>query len=245
MRDLLIGISHLVDGFELMTKPGVKRFVAIPVLINILLFIGAFFLLRHFMGEFNAWILHYLPTWLHWLTYLLWLLFFISFFTFFIFAFVTLANVIAAPFNSLLSEKVENYLTGKTLSSLSLLENIKDIPRIIGRQIAILGYYLPRAILLFILFFIPVVQTIAPILWFLFHAWFLTLTYIDYPTDNHRVALLEVRIRLSQNRLTSLGFGIAVLVVTMVPILNLFAIPAAVAGATKYWVATLKHLHPK
>lgn len=236
MNNVFIGITHLIDGFTLITKSGVKRFVAIPVAINILLFIGAFFLLRHFVSEFNAWFLHYLPTWLHWLSYILWFLFFISFFIVFIYAFVTLANLISAPFNSLLSEKVENYLTGHTSSSLSLFENIKDVPRIIGRQLGILGYYLPRAILLLILFFIPVVHIIAPFLWFLFNAWFLAFTYIDYPTDNHRVPLTDVRVWLKQNRFTSLGFGMAVLVATMVPFLNLFAIPAAVAGATKYWV---------
>lgn len=241
MNNVLIGITHLVDGFELMTKPGVKRFVAIPVAINILLFISAFFLLRHFVGQFNAWFLHFLPTWLHWLSYILWFLFFISFFIVFVYAFVTLANIIAAPFNSLLSEKVENYLTGHTSASLSLFENVKDVPRILGRQLGILGYYLPRAILLLILFFIPVVHVIVPFLWFLFNAWFLAFTYIDYPTDNHRVPLVEVRIWLKQNRSTSLGFGMAVLVVTMVPVVNLFAIPAAVAGATKYWVMTQKN----
>lgn len=236
MRAVFSGITYLVDGFELLGKPGIKRFVIVPVLINFILFFGAFFLFRHFMAEFNAWLIHHLPTWLSWLTYFLWLLFFLCFFILFVYTFITLANLIAAPFYSLLSEKIENYLTGNTTLSLSFIETIKDTPRIVGRQLAILAYYLLWAILLFILFFIPVIQSITPILWFLFHAWFLALTYIDYPTDNHRIPLKEVRLWLKQNRFTSLGFGMGVLVCSMVPILNLFAIPAAVAGATKYWV---------
>lgn len=235
-----IGASYLLAGFGLLTKPGIKRYVIIPLLINIFLFIGFFFLLYHYMGVFNVWLSHYLPNWLHWLSYILWLLFFISFLLLFVYTFVIIGNFIAAPFNSLLSEKVELYLTGKTLESRSLVENIKDVPRIIGRQLAILGYYLPRALLCLILFFVPVVQAIAAIIWFVFNAWFMTITYLDYPTDNHRISIDKVKDWLGRKRGIALGFGLSVLVITMIPILNFLIIPAAVAGATKFWLVEWK-----
>ena len=241
MNNPITGLHYLISGFELITKSGIRRFVIIPVLINILLFIGLFLLLRHYMGEFNLWFAHFLPSWLHWLSSILWILFFISFFLIFIYTFVTLGNIVAAPFNSLLAEKVEWYLTGNEVEGRSLLENIKDIPRILGRQLAILGYYLPRALVLLILFFIPIVQTVATLLWFLFNAWFMTLTYIDYPTDNHHIPLKQVHAWLKERRMTSMGLGISVLVITMMPIVNFFIIPAAVAAATKFWVEESKH----
>lgn len=230
------GFGYFMEGFHLIAQPGIKRFVAVPLAINIILFTGLFFLLRHFIGEFNAWFAHHLPAWLHWLTNILWVLFFISFVLIFVFAFVTIANIIAAPFNSFLAEKVELHLTGKLPEQRTLMENIKDIPRIVGRQLVILGYFLLWAVPLLILFFIPLIQAIAPILWFLFHAWYLTMTYVDYPTDNHRIPIKTVRTWLKQRRFVSLSFGISVLVATMIPILNFFTIPAAVAGATKFWV---------
>ena len=223
-------------GFDLITKPGLKRFVAIPLIINIFSFILLFFVFRHFVSEFNAWFANLLPTWLHWLSAILWLLFFISFLLFFIFTFVLFANIFSAPFNSLLSQKVEYYLTGRVADERNLFENIKDVPRLLGRQFSVLGYYVPRALLLLILFFIPVIQVVAAVCWFLFNAWFMTLTYLDYPTDNHRVSFRDTRDWLSQRRWTGLGFGISVLVATMVPVLNLFAMPAAVAGATQCWI---------
>lgn len=230
------GISYFLAGFSLLTKPGIKRFVIIPLLINFILFMGLFFLLRHFMSEFNQWFEGLLPNWLHWLSAILWFLFFISFFLVFIYTFVTIANLISAPFNSLLAEKVELYLTNKVPASLGLYENVKDVPRILGRQFGILGYYLPRALLILVLFFIPVIQAIAPLIWFLFNAWNMALTYIDYPTDNHRVPLKDVRAWLKEKKFISYGFGISVLVATMIPVLNFFTIPAAVAGATKFWI---------
>lgn len=236
MNNPIAGMKYFIAGFGLISKPGIKRFVVIPLTINIVLFVGLFFLLRHFVGEFNLWFAHHLPAWLRWLGAFLWLLFFISFVLIFVYTFVTVANLISAPFNSLLAEKVEFYLTGKVLESRSLAENIKDIPRIVGRQLAILGYYLPRAILLLVLFIVPLVQAVAAILWFLFNAWYMTMTYIDYPTDNQRVPLRDVRIWLKQKRWLSLGFGISVLIASMIPILNFFSIPAAVAAATKLWV---------
>lgn len=240
MNNLIRGVNYFLAGFGLITKPGVRQFVIIPLLINILIFIGLFFVLRHFMAAFNTWFANFLPAWLHWLDIVLWILFFISFFLLFIFTFVIIANIIAAPFNSFLAEQVEFYLTGKILQPRSLWENIKDIPRIIKRQFLVLGYYLPRAMAIFILFFIPLVQTIAPFIWFLFHAFIMTLTYIDYPTDNHRIPMQDVRAALSQKRWVSLGFGVSVLVATMIPILNFLSVPIAVAGATKLWLEESK-----
>lgn len=236
MNHPVIGMGYFIDGFGLIMRPGMKRFVIIPLTINIIFFIGLFFLLTHYLAEFNVWFASHLPTWLQWLGGLLWLLFFICFVLIFIFTFVAVANIISAPFNSFLAEKVELYLTGQVPEQRSLLDNLKDVPRIVGRQLAILGYYLPRLLALVVLFFIPLIQAVAPVLWFLFSAWFLTMTYLDYPTDNHRISVRDMRLWLQQKRWISLGFGVSVLVASMIPVLNFFTIPAAVAGGTKFWL---------
>ncbi len=230
------GIHYLINGFILLTKPGIKRYAVIPLLINIALFIGMFFIAKHYFLELNQWILHLLPTWLQWLSYMLWIVFFIGFFLVIIYTFVTLANIIASPFNSLLSEKIEYYLTGKSLPSQTIWGSIKDITRVMARQLAIIGYSLPRAIVLLILFVIPILQLAAPLLWFIFSAWLMALQYIDYPTDNHKIPFEDVRNQLFQKKWLSLSFGLSVLIFSMIPILNCIVIPAAVAGATKLWV---------
>ncbi|MHB1948603.1 MAG: sulfate transporter CysZ [Gammaproteobacteria bacterium] len=233
------GVNYLFDGFKLLLKPGIKRFVIIPLLINIILFATLFILAKHYFGVFNHWFTLHLPHWLAWLGSILWVIFFFGFFLVMIYTFVTLANLIAAPFNSLLAEKVQLYLTGKVQEQ-SLLSTLKDVPRIMGRQLAILGYYLPRAIVVLILFFVPVIQLVAAIIWFLFNASFMTITYIDYPTDNNRIPLRVILMQLKSARWLSLGFGSAVLVLTMIPVVNFFVIPAAVAGATKLWIEQYK-----
>ena len=230
------GLFYLMNGFQLIRQPGVKRFVIIPLIINIMIFAGLFFYAKHLFHGVTEWLLNLLPHWLQWLGSILWLLFFIGFFFLVIYTFVMIANVIAAPFNSFLAEKIEYHLTGQERKSLSFWETLKDTPRILKRQLALLGYYLPRAILLLILFFIPFVQIIAPVLWFLFHAWLMTLQFVDYPTDNQRIPIPEVQVALNKKKALSYTFGGATLLLSMIPFLNFFVMPAAVAGATKMWI---------
>lgn len=236
MNNPLSGLRYFLRGFVLIFTPGLRRFVIVPLLINIALFIGLFILAFHYYGELNQWFMHFLPAWLHWLAMVLWLFFFISFFIVFVYAFVTVGNLLAAPFNSFLAEKVELHLTGKLHDQRSLAENIRDIPRIVGRQVSIMGYYFPRALLLLLLFFIPAFQPVAAIIWFLFSAWYLSLTYLDYITDNHRVPISDVRAWQKSRKLASLEFGVCVLLASMIPVINFFSIPAAVAGATCFWL---------
>ncbi len=234
------GLHYLANGLALITKPGIKRYVFIPLIINIILFIGMFFIAKYYFLELNQWILHLLPSWLQWLSYVLWVIFFIGFFLMIIYTFVIIANIIASPFNSLLSEKIEHYLTGHTLPPQSIWASLKDIPRVISRQLAIIGYSLPRAIVLLVLFFIPFIQLAAPFIWFIFSAWLMTLQYIDYPTDNHKIPFKEVRSQLFQKKGLSLSFGLGVLICSMIPVLNFIIMPAAVAGATQMWVEQFK-----
>jgi CysZ protein len=230
------GLHYFFEGFELITRPGLKRYVIIPALINIVFFTLMFVLAWHYMQELNIWVMHHIPHWLAFLSVLLWLVFFISFILFFVYTFIIIANIIAAPFNALLAEKVEFFLTGKTLASKGLFDFIKDIPTIIGRQLSIVFYYLLRTALILILFFIPVIQSLAPLLWFLFSAWFIAISYVDYVADNHHVTVNQMRAALAREPGLALVFGASVLVASMVPVLNFFTIPAAVAGATKLWI---------
>jgi CysZ protein len=49
-----------------------------------------------------------------------------------------------------------------------------------------------------------------------------------------------VRTRIASERLTTYGFGAAVMLGSMVPLLNLVIMPAAVCGATLYWTERLR-----
>jgi CysZ protein len=153
------------------------------------------------------------------------------------FTFTTLANIIAAPFNGFLSEKVEVVVRGEDPSPpFRWSELVAMVPRTLGREMRKLGYFLPRAIGLFILSFIPVVNIIAAPLWILFGIWMMCVQYIDYPADNNKLGWNEMLAWLREKRWQSLGFGGSVYLVLLIPGLNVVMMPAAVAGATLFWV---------
>jgi CysZ protein len=234
-----IGAAGLLQGLALLNTPGLRRFVALPLLINILLFIGSIGVLAdQFNGLVNGW-LSYLPEWLGWLEWFFWVVFALTAMLLVFYTFSILANIVAAPFNSLLAEAVEKHLTGQPLpASGSFMQALNEAPQAIFDELRKLGYMALLAIPLFILSLF--IAPIAPFLWMIFSAWMLTLEYSDYPMGNNNLRFPEQRRLLRQNKLLSLGFGGATLFATMIPLVNFLVMPAAVAGATKLWVSQIK-----
>jgi len=59
--------------------------------------------------------------------------------------------------------------------------------------------------------------------------------FIDYPADNQGVDFTDTISRMRQHRSSCLFFGAGVTFFMSIPIVNLFAMPAAVAGGTILW----------
>lgn len=233
----LSGIYYFFKGMQMLGCKGLRRFVVIPLSVNLILFAGLFYLGIHYFSYVVDWINALLPSWLHWLNGLLWILFVIAAIIIITYTFTLVGNVIAAPFNGFLSEKVEKMVTGTeqiTDGRWSII--YKDIPRSIKRALQFVVYYLPRAVLALILFFIPAIQVIATPVWFFLNGWMMTVQYMDYPMDNHRISFGDMRNLLGQKRWVNLSFGSIVMVATMIPVVNFIVMPVAVIGATLLWV---------
>jgi len=235
------GIRHLLVGFKLLSKPGVRVFVFIPLAINMLLFSLSIYILNHYFGLWMERLLGWLPGWLSFFESMLWLIFAVLVLVIVACSFTVLANLIAAPFNSFLSEAVERHLSGQQ-SQKSRRSLIAEVACSLWRELAKLRYYLPRVLALVVLGFIPVLNSASPFLWALFSVWMMAVQYLDYPMDSNGVEFPAMRERLGQRRLTTLGFGSSVLLATLVPVLNWFVMPAAVAGATALWVREYKNI---
>jgi len=233
----LSGPQYLREGLKLILSPGLRLFVILPLTVNLLLFGGLIYLaLRQFEGWVDAF-MPSLPDWLMFLEYLLWPLFVTLVVLMVFFTFTLLANIIAAPFNGFLAEKVETVARGEDSSPpFSWTELLAMLPRTLGREARKLGYFAPRALALLALSFIPVVNLAAAPLWLLFGVWMMAVQYIDYPADNNKLSWTEMMVWLRQCRWKSLSFGAVTYAALLVPGLNLLVMPAAVAGATLFWV---------
>ncbi|OOZ35891.1 sulfate transporter CysZ [Solemya velesiana gill symbiont] len=229
----IAGFNFLLEGLKLLLKPGLKRYLIVPLITNILIFTLIGWIGYTQFEAIQDWMLPE-SSWLNYLRWILWPLFALAALLITFYTFTVVANLIAAPFNSILAERVELLLTGQKANdgNGSLFAAIG--PAILS-ELRKLGYFLLRAIPLLILFVIPGINVIAPFLWLLFSAWFLALEYADYPMGNHGLSFPVQHKRMKKLRLTALGFGGGITLFMMIPLLNLAIMPAAVAGATVMW----------
>ncbi len=230
MFSFIKGFLDCFGGFALLFKPGIKRFVLIPFFINAGLFYLAIDLLRN---QMNTWLEQLLPNWLSWLEWLILPLFWVAILLIVFYTFTVIANLIAAPFNSLLSSRIEVMLTGKQPKDINSDSFFKLMIRTTKSEIQKILYAIKWFIPLIIITFIPVINIAAPFLWILFAAWFFALQYNDYPLANRGCYFEQVKIYNRKNRMSALGLGTATFILTSIPIVNFFAMPIAVAGATK------------
>jgi CysZ protein len=237
MSNPFAGIGYFFQGLRLIAQPSLRTYVMIPLLINITLFGG---LLWFGAGQFEVfinWLMPELPEWLQWSEGLLWVVFAVAAVLILFFTFSLLANIVAAPFNGLLAEAVEIHLTGERADSAGGWQKmLRELLPTFVDEFRKLAYLLAWSLPFLVLFLIPVINLAAPFLWLAFSAWMLTVEYADYPMGNHGLRSDEQKRRLRGKRLLSFGFGGAVTIATMIPVVNFLVMPAAVAGATAMWV---------
>jgi CysZ protein len=238
VKSFWIGADCAFRGLGTLGRPGIRRFVAIPLLINVLVFGGGLWWASTSLASLvDAWVeraVSWLPGWLNWLAltveWLLWAVLGVGALIVIFYSFTILANLIAAPYNGLLAEQVERRLYDNLPNSGSPLW--KELVRAPAQELKKLFYFLIRAVPLLLLFLIPGINILAPFIWAAFTSWMLALQYLDYPLGNHGLAFAEQRKVLRMERPMMLGFGAVVLFFTMIPVLNFFAMPTAVVGAT-------------
>ncbi|WP_250464521.1 sulfate transporter CysZ [Microbulbifer litoralis] len=256
------GVDALLRGARLLTRRELRPFIIVPLLINLVLFVALTAVMlsqidglaeylgsllshepvntenmswwRAMMATGAAWAANVFQ-WLAWLIAILVVLFFLFVYGY-LFGIIT--NIIAAPFNGFLAEKVEELLTGKAPPA----EPIgRMVWRTLGRELRKLRYFIGWGLVVLVIslftswtVFIPAVLTA------LWGAWCMAIQYVDYPLDNHQRPFDELKSVLLRRKLSTLGFGGAVMLAKMVPVLNIFVMPAAVAGGTALWIERLR-----
>ena len=239
VADFLYGVGYALRGFRLITRPGIKRYVVIPFLINLLLFgAGIWYAGDQFQGFMNR----LLPPWLDWLSWLLVPLFAIGLLVVAFYTFTLVANLIGAPFNGLLAERLEEQLAGESPGDQGdgVLAMTGEAIKAIGGEVRKLLYLVIWALPLLLLFLVPGLNVVAPLLWLAFGTWMLSLEYADAPMGNHGLAFKQQRRILGGRKGLALGFGAGIMVMTLIPVLNFLAMPVGVAGATALWVGQLR-----
>ncbi|MGJ3494225.1 putative sulfate transport protein CysZ [Piscirickettsia salmonis] len=235
------GFHYFLNGLNFILTPKMRRYLYLPILLNIILLLVLSYLGVHGIEVITNHVSTSLPHWLHFLRPIATIILSLALITLLVFSFTTLASIIGAPFYSLLCEAVlqqkDHQLPQDNITAL-----IKDMPRLIGRELIKFRYSIIRVMILMILLFIPGINLIVSLLWFIFNCWMQAIQYIDYPMDLFKYPFKHTLTATRQTPLTAMSFGLVCFVCTMIPLLNLIAIPAAVAGGTLLWSERIQPL---
>lgn len=229
------GAAYVLTGLRWLPKAGLRSFVLLPLSISTLLFGGGIWWGTQQMDHLDRALQGWLPSWLSWLHWLLWPLFVLTVLIVLFYGFSLVANLIAAPFNSLLAERVEKMIATAGAAPPVVESSWSDLLLSPLTELRKLLYFLLWIIPLVVLLFVPVVNVIAPAVWMLFTAWSLAVEYADYPLGNRGLHFQDQRRLLRRHWPLTLGFGGMTLLLTLVPVLNFLVMPAAVIGATLMW----------
>ena len=226
----------LLQGFKMLIRPGLKRYVAMPIAISAVifgsLFTWVFMQIPVLQNRFEMWINNNLWEWVAslfvYLSWLFWPIAIISGLLLTSYTLVSVVNIIAAPFNSLLSEKVEESLGYPSDEGISFMASI---PRTIIREARKFISTLKWLVLLLVLLFFPFLNIFS----LLIGAWLMAIQYMDIPADNHQLSFTDFLRILKKHSLKALAFGLSISLVSMLPLVNILLVPAAICAGTVLW----------
>lgn len=146
---------------------------------------------------------------------------------------LVLSSIVAAPFNDALSEAVEHIVTGRSAPAFSFARMLVDVGRAIRIEVLKVFIYAVVVGPMFVAsFFIPGIGQIISLVGFGLTAIYLGIDYVDWPAARRSWSVGD-RMALARRQLPAIaGFGTGVWALLFIPVVNLFFMPAAVAGGT-------------
>lgn len=241
------GAGYLIQGARLLSNKQLRPYILVPILVNCALFVVlSSFLLSYFWNlveSGNTLIPEWLHPWVAPFAWFVWFLVGVLFLIVYAYSFNFITNFIAAPFYGKLSEVTQKLISGEDIPDESIG---RMLLRVFSRECSKLFYFLGRGCLIvlvmILVMFIPFVNSLAPLIGLFWGAWSMAIQYTDYPADNHQVPFPTMRNLLWRRSRSSLGFGGAVIGCSIIPLVNILAMPAAVIGGTIYWLNELQEV---
>jgi CysZ protein len=209
------------------------RYTWLPALIALVVISVGLTLTFGYLTDLSRFLISLLPEWLDFLGMLLTPLLYLLGLLIGAWLLGLLAVVAASPFLGDLSIEVERLKYPDAAPRPP--EFWRGVRRALKREARKLGYHLPRLVGVFIITLIPLVNALAPFIWFLFGAWTMAVQFADYPAENRGLPFAATLARLRSNRGVALGFGGCATLALAIPFLNFLLIPVAVVGGTLLW----------
>lgn len=222
----------------LRAHPRLVQYILIPFLINLLVFTGAVYFGLDF---FSDRVVTYLPQGEAWywsiLYWLAWVVAVLLTVVLVFFTFTVVGNLIASPFNDLLSERTEEALTGQAgAEPFSLVQFSKDAGQTILLEVRKISIFVAAMLLILPLNLFPGIgNTLYTMLAISLTLFFLCIEYLGFVMVRKRRFFREQRRFIGARKFLMFGFGCGVMALLAIPLFQFLCIPLAVIGATCLW----------
>ena len=233
------GFRMPFSSFGFVAKhPGLLRFIVIPFIINLLVFSLVVWLGLDFFSDTVASRLPQGDSW-YWVTlyYFLWVLAFLFTAVVVFFTFTVVGNLIASPFNELLSERTEELLSGTLQGEpFSLVVFGRDAVKSMLDEARKLAVFVALMFALLLLNLIPGFgSAVYAVLATAVTLYFLSVEYLSFTMSRKRLGFKAQRAFIAGRRRLMFGFSCGVLLLLAIPLVQLLGIPMAVIAATRIW----------
>ncbi|MBA3538470.1 MAG: EI24 domain-containing protein [Deltaproteobacteria bacterium] len=235
MSQLANGLGDVGRGLRFLNAHrGLWKWVIAPALVTLLLLIGIFIGAEHLATSIAARVTGSLPSWLAGIgSWLIWAIVGVGLVLGALLMFVTLAGIVAGPFNEMLSEAVEEKLTGRPGPPFALRTFVVSAARGLVHGLRRIVISLLSIALLFGLGFIPVIGAIvALVLGGYIASRGAAYDCYDAVLSRRPLSYADKLAYLAKHRGRTLGLGMGVAGMLFVPGLNLLALGIGAAGAT-------------
>lgn len=235
MDQLATGMGDVQRGFAVLrAHPALWKYIIAPAVVTLVVLGGLVFGALHVIDPAVAWTSAHVPSWAAGIVgSLLRVALTIALGAGALILFVPIAGAIAGPFNEMLSEHVEQALTGRPSAPFAFGAFVTELVVGIGHSVRRVLASLGGLVIVFVVGLVPVIGAIAA---FGLAAW-LTATGAAYDCYDAVLARRAMPYRdklqfLARHRARSLGLGGAVTVMLLIPVLNLASLGIGAAGAT-------------
>ncbi len=224
------GVRCFFDGVALLKRKELVSVLWLPLLLSATcVTVGTWFAMDA-ITEFANWAVEKLPDWAGFVGQVVSVLLTIITALVATWLLAFLALIIASPFMGLLSARTERLVTGEApKADAGWLVGLAEA---LAREVRKLAYHLPRALVVFLLSLLPVINLAAPAMWLALGAWIMAVQFTDYAGENRRLPFRDTLAELRTQRPAALGFGLCTTLAMAIPLLNVIAIAAAVIGGT-------------
>jgi len=222
----------------LKNNPRLVQYILIPILINTLVFSGAVYLGLDFFGST---VVEYIPQGEAWywsvLYWLLWVIAVLLTAVLVFFTFTVVGNLLAAPFNDLLSERTEEVLTGATNEEpFTVKRFLSDAWHTLLMEAKKMWVFVLIMVLILPLNLMPGIgNSIYTVLAISLTLFFLCFEYLGFVMVRKRQFFREQKNYIMARKFLMLGFSCGVMAILAIPFFQLLCIPLAVVGVTRIW----------